>query len=170
MTSHPIFNLVISHIRRGKTKNESNFIQLDQLNWNQRRMQLLAAALWPITAVHLFTWNLPVYSNNYTLLWVHTHICLYKIVFMTKRPSTRSCMLKYFRLLIVLLCSCLELLVCVLNILLASSPFTDQQLQALQSEWPTAIGVDGRFNTLKALSKEAKVDYSKTKVCMVYNY
>eukprot|EP00878_Enallax_costatus_P034420 GHUV01038161.1.p1 GENE.GHUV01038161.1~~GHUV01038161.1.p1 ORF type:complete len:332 (+),score=45.39 GHUV01038161.1:258-1253(+) len=64
------------------------------------------------------------------------------------------------------LVSCLELLVCVLNLLLASSAFTDNQLQALQSGIPSAIDPTGKFNTLKALSLEAKVDYVKTKVLM----
>eukprot|EP00775_Hariotina_reticulata_P005792 gene5792-6032_t len=63
--------------------------------------------------------------------------------------------------------SCLELLVCVVNLLMASSTFNAQQLQRLQAANPGAVeGSSGRFNTLKALSSEAKVDYSKTKALM----
>lgn len=61
-------------------------------------------------------------------------------------------------------CSCLELLVCVLNLLLASTTFSDQQLQALQQQSPSAIGPDGAFSTLKALSQEAKVEFANTRV------
>jgi hypothetical protein len=61
-------------------------------------------------------------------------------------------------------CSCLELLVCVLNMLLACSSFSEQQLQELQQQSPAAIGADGRFCTLRALSQEAKVDFANTKV------
>jgi sialic acid synthase SpsE len=65
------------------------------------------------------------------------------------------------------LLSCLELLVCVVNLLVASSTFSPQQLQHLQAANPGAIeGSSGKFNTLKALSGVAKVDYSKTKVSM----
>lgn len=53
---------------------------------------------------------------------------------------------------------------CVLNMLLASEPFSEQQLQELQQQSPAAIGADGRFSTLKALSQEAKVEPGKTKV------
>jgi hypothetical protein len=60
--------------------------------------------------------------------------------------------------------SCLQLLVCVLNLLLASSTFTEQQLQELQQQSPAAIGASGRFCTLKALSQEAKVDFANTQV------
>lgn len=60
--------------------------------------------------------------------------------------------------------SCLELLVCVLNMLLASSTFSERQLQELQEQSPSAIGPAGTFNTLKALSHEAKVDSSNTQV------
>lgn len=48
--------------------------------------------------------------------------------------------------------------------LLASSDFNEQQLQELQQQSPAAIGADGRFCTLKALSQEAKVDFANTKV------
>lgn len=163
MTSHLSSNLVFPHIRKRKKRRivqyHTNLINLIGTNVGCNCLLLRCHH----HCCSLMCSDLP--SQITTLLCVHD-----KIVLMTQGPSTRWCLLKHFRLLIVLLCSCLELLVCVLNILLASSPFTDQQLQALQSEWPTAIGVDGRFNTLKALSKEAKVDYSKTKVCMVYDY
>jgi hypothetical protein len=60
--------------------------------------------------------------------------------------------------------SCLQLLVCVLNLLLASSTFTEQQLAELQQQSPAAIGASGRFCTLKTLSLEAKVDFANTQV------
>lgn len=64
----------------------------------------------------------------------------------------------------VLLRSCLELLVCALNLVLASSDISEQQLQQLEQQCPGAIGADGRFCTLRALSHEAKVDFAKTQV------
>lgn len=53
---------------------------------------------------------------------------------------------------------------CVLNMLLASSVFSTQQLQELQQQSPAAIGPTGKFNLLKALSQEAKVDFANTQV------
>jgi hypothetical protein len=61
--------------------------------------------------------------------------------------------------------SCLELLVCVLALLLASSTYSEQQLAALQSASPSAIEASGRFSLLKALCIEARIDYGKAKVC-----
>jgi hypothetical protein len=65
-------------------------------------------------------------------------------------------------------CSCLELLVCVLALLLANSTYSEQQLAALQSASPTAIEASGRFSLLKALCIEARVDYGKAKVRVLF--
>ncbi|KAF8058436.1 RBR2 [Scenedesmus sp. PABB004] len=64
------------------------------------------------------------------------------------------------------LVSCLELLVCVLNLFVASTPFSAEQLDALRSANPGAIEASGRLSTLKALASEAKVDLGNTKRLM----
>jgi hypothetical protein len=59
--------------------------------------------------------------------------------------------------------SSLQLLVCTVNFLVSSLPLTPQEVRQLQSEYPAAIDANSKFNTLKALSHAAKIDYPSTK-------
>jgi hypothetical protein len=60
--------------------------------------------------------------------------------------------------------SCLQLLVAVVNLVVANTPFSAGEVQQLQAQHPGAIDAAGRFNTLKALCFVAKIDYAHVKV------
>eukprot|EP00879_Flechtneria_rotunda_P025462 GHRR01027061.1.p1 GENE.GHRR01027061.1~~GHRR01027061.1.p1 ORF type:complete len:359 (+),score=85.18 GHRR01027061.1:944-2020(+) len=64
------------------------------------------------------------------------------------------------------LVSCMELLVCVMNLFVASSTLFPEQLHELQSSSPAAIDANSKFNTLKALAQQARLDYGKAKELM----
>lgn len=60
--------------------------------------------------------------------------------------------------------SCLQLLVCTLNLLVASWPLSQADIARLCQEHPGAVGADGRLHTLKVVAGAFKFDEATTKV------